>query len=246
MEQILEEFRQKGMSEQNLQSLIGISGGDLRKFKRYAQRRLFDEPLAYIKGKVNFYGREFKIDRRVYVPNPETEKMVRLLLANLAKDSIVLDVGTGCGCIAITVAKERPDIKVYASDIDASALELAKENAKLYNVDIEFIESSYVDEIEIKPTHVISNLPYGDESYILGSINIKEFKHMPQLACFHPLGILNSYEELIKSIQSKKINPILYFETGKVSKKEVEKIIPQNLSFRYLPLKDYSITTIQF
>ena len=71
--------------------------------------------LAYIKGNMDFFGRTFKVDRRVYVPNPETEMMVRAFIEETSTGSTILEVGTGCGCIAITLAKEASYSKIYAS-----------------------------------------------------------------------------------------------------------------------------------
>lgn len=244
MENIIRDFKNKGLTQKDLEILADISDGNKSKLKRYAQRRLFREPFPYIKGEVEFFGRKFNVDRRVYVPNPETENMVRLLLKNLADNSIVLDVGTGSGCLAITIAKGRPSIKVCASDIDPNALKVAEENSKRHNTNIQFFESYYVDDVPIKPTHIISDMPYGNKNYALPSINIKELQHMPPQSCFHPLGILDAYKELIDSVQRKGWNCRLYFETGLVKKKEIKKIIPKRLLWKYIKFKDYSVTFV--
>jgi release factor glutamine methyltransferase len=131
LERIIETYHARGLSYDDINQLLDISKSDFQKFGRFAQRRLFREPIAYIQGSVNFFGREFKIDRRTYVPSIETEKMVKYLLEDLTENSTVLDVGTGAGNIAITVSKKSPTVKVYASDIDPTAMKVAKKNARI-------------------------------------------------------------------------------------------------------------------
>jgi len=248
VDSLINEYKAKGMSERDIIQLLDISQNDLGKFRRFAQRRIFKEPLAYIKGNMDFFGRTFKVDRRVYVPNPETEMMVRAFIEETSTGSTILEVGTGCGCIAITLAKEASYSKIYASDLDPNALWVAKENAETHNVRIGFFESNYIDDLKIcSPDCIISDMPYGNERYILPSIDVCEFQHMPSLACFHPLGLLESYRELIDSIQRKGWKTKLFFETGRVEKDEVQKIIPPGKKWDYFILdKDYSMVVLVF
>jgi HemK-like putative methylase len=247
-------MEQKTLNQRELTKLWKIANGDKRKFQRYIERRLHHEPIAYIRGFATFSGRSFKVDRRVYVPNFETDKMVKLLLKDLTDNSTVLDVGTGCGSIAITVAKANPKVKVYASDINPGSLELARENARSHDADVEFFESNYVDCLDIvAPTHIIADLPYGitglplgNEEYLLSTNNSVELMHMPPNACFHPEGVLKNYQNLIRSIMRKGWKCTLFFETGKVEKKEVEKIIPEGITWSYERFGDYSVTVIDF
>jgi SAM-dependent methyltransferase len=247
-------MKQKTLSKSELSKLWKIAGGDEKKFKRYAERRLQHEPIAYIRGFATFFGREFKVDRRAYVPNPETENMVKLFLGDLTDGSVVLDVGTGCGSIAITVAKENPKVVVYGSDINPAALKLARQNAELSGININFFESNYVYCLDIEePTHIIADLPYGITSlpigkgeHILSTNNVAELMHMPPNAYFHPGGILESYGSLISSIMGKGWRPRLFFETGKVGKPDVEKIIPSGLTWEYIRYENYSVTILDF
>ncbi|MFC1752570.1 methyltransferase [Thermoproteota archaeon] len=214
--------------------------------RNHDQRRKFGEPEAYIRRYVDFFNRIFYVDRRVYIPNHETENMVSLLLEDLSEDSAVLDIGTGSGSIAITVKKEMPLIKVYGSDIDPSTLDVARFNAELHNADIRFFESCYADDIPIEPTHIISDMPWGDERYVLGSNNLEEMKHLPPISVFHPQGPLTAYKELIQSIQTKEWKPKLFFESGLVEKIEVENIIPKGMEWDYIQFDDYSVTVVDF
>jgi len=181
----------------------------------------------------------------VYVPNKETELLLETFLDDLDKDSTILDVGTGSGCLAISVAKEILGIQVSACDIDNRALEVALENSNIHGVDIDFFVSNYVDDLRIdEPTHIIADLPWGDESYVLGSNDLREMECMPSHAIFHPEGILEAYRELITSIQGKKWGPRLYFESGKIEEEKVEKIIPQGKDWEYVEFDDYSVSIV--
>ncbi|MCI4078426.1 HemK family protein methyltransferase, partial [Klebsiella pneumoniae] len=96
---------------------------------RLAQRRLNGEPVAYILGVREFYGRRFTVNPSVLIPRPETEHLVEAVLARLPENGRVWDLGTGSGAVAVTVALERPDAFVRASDISPPALEPARKNA---------------------------------------------------------------------------------------------------------------------
>jgi release factor glutamine methyltransferase len=109
-----------------------LSRDELAAYKELHQRRRKGEPVAYLRGLREFFGRPFRVDRRVLIPRPETEGLVEVGLTRtreLALCARVLDVCTGSGCVAITVAKERPTNLVLASDLSADALEVAAENA---------------------------------------------------------------------------------------------------------------------
>jgi len=247
LQKVLELFRKKGISKSDEKELLSLSKKDASKYKRFAQRRFFQEPLAYISGHTIFFNRKFKVDKRVYIPTKETEQLVKLLLNDLSENSIVLDVGTGSGSLAITIKKEKPLVKVFALDIDPNSLIVANENAKQHNANILFNESYYVDDLKIQePTHIIADLPWGDKDSVLGSNSAEEFKHIPFMACFHPFGKFEAYIELIKSIIKKKWKPKLFIETGLIQKKEIAKIMPKNVEWKYVPFEKYSVTIVQF
>lgn len=247
METILKRLLDKGLSISDVERISLLAGNDSEKLIRYAQRRLFGEPFAYIEGAVQFHGHRFLVDRRVYVPNPETEQIVDVFLAALAPGSHVLDVGTGSGAIAITIAKEFPGVTVSGVDIDPGALAVARANATLHHVDVLFYESCYVDNLDVRaPDFIISDLPYGDSSFNLPSIDMKEFKHMPPIALYHPAGLLVAYEELIQSIFRRGWRSQLFFESGLMSKAMVETIIPDGLGWEYAQIGSYSLCRVQF
>lgn len=248
MQKIIEEFRKKGISKEDEKILLELSGDDFSKYRRFAQRRLFHEPLAYIEGCAEFFGRKFIVDKRVFVPTKETERLVRMVLKDLKNNSVVLDVGTGSGSLAITIKKEKSSVKVVASDLNPHSLDVARLNAKENNAEIQFFESFYVDDLEIsEPTHIIADLPWGDENSVLGNeFRLKESRHMPDQSFFHPLGKFEAYKELIDSILKKGWKSKLFFESGLITKKEISSIIPKNLKWKYVKFKNYSVTIINF
>jgi release factor glutamine methyltransferase len=96
------------------------------------ERRFAGEPLQYIRGKTEFYGREFYVDERVLIPRPETEVLVEAAIARIPHGARVVDVGTGSGCIAVTLARERPDLRVIGVDASVAALAVARRNGLVH------------------------------------------------------------------------------------------------------------------
>ena len=142
------------------------------------------EPIQYVLGKTTFMDLEFKVNNSVLIPRPETEELVRLMLKEELEGKEILDIGTGSGCIAISLAKNLPNSKVGAMDISSEALEVAKENAKLNNVSIEFINADIFQYKSNKKYDVIvSNPPYVTESEkTLMKQNVLDFE--PRQALF--------------------------------------------------------------
>lgn len=156
------------------------------RWTEYVERRSAGEPISYIVGSREFYGRSFLVDRRVHIPRPSTENLVAMTLQFLddPKEEVrtletgiigvskilrdcsdlktVVDVGTGSGCIAITLALERPDLRVMGIDIKNDALEVAKENAVRLGARVEFLQGELLSPVErlTEPFIVVSNPPY--------------------------------------------------------------------------------------
>jgi len=134
-------------------------------FDGLLQRRLAGEPLPYILGKWEFYGREFLVDPRVLIPRPETECIVEAALEHLAAQEgcgRVLDVGTGSGIIAVSLACERPMLDLIAVDCSYPALQLAEQNAQRYNAQrsIRWICMDLTRGLDARFDVVAANLPY--------------------------------------------------------------------------------------
>lgn len=134
---------------------------------RYAAnvaRRAQHEPLAYIIGKQKFYGLDFVVDRRVMIPRHETELLVQLALERARRKTspVIVDVGTGAGVLAITLAHHLSDARVIAIDISREALDVARLNAQRIGVDahIEFIESDLLECLTTPFDVLVANLPY--------------------------------------------------------------------------------------
>lgn len=109
----------------------GLSDGELGRYRELIQRRRKGEPVAYLRGEKEFYGRMFRVDGRVLVPRPDTELLVDTALKRTATRSMgvrYLDLCTGSGCVAISLARERPASKVFAVDSSADALAVARDN----------------------------------------------------------------------------------------------------------------------
>ena len=126
------------------------------------RRRATGEPLAYITGAKDFYGRQFIVSRDVLIPRPETEALIEVA-RRLARASI-LDVGTGSGCIAITLAKELPGVRVTAVDISDKALGIARENALKHQAKVDFRHSDLLSGLDNAEKYalIVANLPYVD------------------------------------------------------------------------------------
>ena len=161
-----------------------VSDADLDKFNAVLERRKKREPIQYILGKAFFFNSEFIVTPAVLIPRPETEIMVEKLIEFLPENGVMADIGCGSGCIGISVALERPDVQVYAFDISAAALQVARLNAQNLNVpNIEFIESDLLANCpsNIKIDAVGANLPYVPfEDYRTAQLEVRDYE--PQLA----------------------------------------------------------------
>jgi release factor glutamine methyltransferase len=124
------------------------------------QRREAHEPLAYIIGSREFYGRKFMVNPSVLIPRQETELLVELAL-KMPPNSKILDIGTGSGCIGTSLKLERPDFDVWATDISAPALQTARENAELLGAHVSFRLSDLFDQFSVEKFDlIVSNPPY--------------------------------------------------------------------------------------
>lgn len=122
------------------------------------------EPVQYIVGNVDFYDLNLNVNENVLIPRFETEELVEKLIKYITEyfnyPIKILDVGTGSGCIALTLKKKLNNCTVDASDISIKALEVARENAKKNNLDVNFIESDIFNNINSKYDCLVSNPPY--------------------------------------------------------------------------------------
>lgn len=132
-------------------------------FHALLERRLTGEPVAYITGEREFYGRRLKLTPAVLIPRPETELLIEVALAHIPENQTVdiLDLGTGSGCIAISLALERPSARVTAVDLHPEALAVARANAQHWGAQIKFIPSDWFSAlVGQKFDWIVSNPPY--------------------------------------------------------------------------------------
>ena len=151
------------------------------RYEEYAKRRMQREPLQHIVGSAPFYGRTFKVDPRVLVPRFDTEILVQEAVRELEGRETVLDLCTGSGCIAITLKKEMPDLRVLASDVSKDALDVARENAALLEADVEFVESDMFKGLTEPFDVLVSNPPYIARAAI-GKLEPEVRDHDPVIA----------------------------------------------------------------
>lgn len=138
-----------------------IDGEKLQVLREQARRRLSREPLAYILGRQEFYGRSFAVSPAVLIPRPETETIIEeLKTLPLPDNACVLDVGTGSGAIAITAELEMPHLRTDACDISPEALAIAEQNATRLGANVHFFASDLLGKAERMYDVVVANMPY--------------------------------------------------------------------------------------
>tara|TARA_R100000935_G_C2832133_1_gene165738 strand:- start:1179 stop:2024 length:846 start_codon:yes stop_codon:yes gene_type:complete len=136
------------------------------KFEDALERLVHHEPIQYIIGKTEFYGLPFRVDPNVLIPRPETEELVSWILEDLKKQGkkkiSILDIGTGSGCIAISLAKNLPSASVTALDVSPAALKIANANAQLNNVTVKFLHQDILTCTNLPEDYdvIVSNPPY--------------------------------------------------------------------------------------
>ncbi len=184
------------------------------KLQQQIEKRANHVPLAYIRGKSEFYGREFLVTPATLQPRPETETMITLL-KNLLKhktslaevrplqvekdDVVIVDVGTGSGCIGITAKLEFPEAEVYATEINDDALEIARKNAGKLHADVIFLEGNLLEplsNIKYQISVLLCNLPYVPDSHTINEAAMQE----PKIAIFGGEDGLELYRELFRQI----------------------------------------------
>ncbi len=162
-------------------------------------------PFAYLTGHQGFYGLDFAVTKDVLIPRPETEQLVDWVLAQVKKTDLVtiVDVGTGSGCVAVTLAKYLPKAKLIASDVSEKAILVAKKNARAHGVSkrIAFRRGSLLAVLKPneKPDLVVANLPYLTREQLRG------VPHEPKLALHGGVRGLALIERLIQQIADRGI-----------------------------------------
>ena len=168
--------------------------------------RLYDRisgvPLQYIVGRQEFYGRYFRVNPSVLIPRPETEYIIEAVLDIQGTRGLpprplsMIDVGTGSGCIAVTLALELPGTQVFAADVSFEALLVARENAATLGAPVRFVCMDVLDAIQTRFDFIVSNPPYVRRSE-LSRLQREVREHEPHVALFSPEDELAIYRRLI-------------------------------------------------
>lgn len=201
-----------------------------------AQRRA-GVPLAYILGKKEFYGRDFVVDKDVLVPRPETESLIDLVKE--LQPNMIVEVGTGSGCIAITLALELPRAKVVAADISPAALNIAAKNAKKLGAKVELIESNLLSNVQTTADVVVANLPYVDKDW--DWLEPGTLKYEPALALYAEDGGLALIKRLIDQVSELKMAKFLVLEADPSQHTEIIKYAEQK-TWHLLKTRGFGLT----
>ena len=199
-------------------------------FRHLVKRRLRGEPTAYLTGHREFFGLGFRVDPRVLIPRPESELLVEKAI-NLVKNhaiATIAEIGTGCGAIAISLALNLPGIRIFATDISAPALEVARLNCEQHGVanDVCLLQGDMLAPLPEPVDLIVANLPYVKESDLAG-MNSANFE--PSLALDGGTDGLEKIYRLCQGISGKLRSPgYLLLEIGQGQSETVAAVL-QNL-----------------
>lgn len=200
-------------------------------FKKEIKSLKEGKPLQYVIGNVNFYGNRFLVNENVLIPRFETEELVENTINYLnllgKKDLKILDIGCGSGVIGLTLKQKYPTSEVDLLDISEKAIEVAKQNAKNLNLDVNFIKSDVFENVDKKYDLIISNPPYiKDEEEIEDIVKNNE----PNIALYAGKDGLDVYKKILKEVKYYMNDPCLIaFEIGMTQKEDLI-----NLTNKYL------------
>ena len=223
-----------------------MNRGEIFAFNDLIQRRMRKEPIAYIVKEKEFWGKKFEVDKNTLIPRPETELLIEKLIKIYKYKKIsILDIGTGSGCILVSLLIELPNSIGVGVDISSKAIEIARKNALLYKVEnrIKFLTKSIIKLHNCKFDLIVSNPPYIDKKKIRNlDDGIKKFE---------PLVALNGGNDgldVIKKVIYKakeilKINGKLALEIGNDQSKKVSKELKLNNFKIEKYIKDYKDNT---
>ena len=240
---LIEEYLDLQRIDFSLQPNKIIENTDFLKFEKALNRLKKEEPIQYILGKTEFYGYPFLVTKDTLIPRPETEELVKWILQELEfqkkKKTSILYIGTGSWCIAISLAKKNKNLSVSAIDFSKEAIEIAKQNAKLNEVNIYLIEKDILltKELDTAFDVIVSNPPYVRE---LEKVEIKNnvLQNEPHSALFvsdsNPLIFYSKIADLAKNHLTK--NGLLFFEINQYLGQET-KVMLSKKGFKNIELR---------
>jgi len=219
-----------------------VSAKNITVFEKALLRLKKQEPIQYILGTTEFYGLTFKVNKHTLIPRPETEELVDWVLSNLHdQDSMldILDIGTGSGCIAISLAKNIPTAIVSGLDVSEKALEIAKENAVKNQVLVSFCQKDILrtTSLEKKYDVIVSNPPYVRQLE-KKEMNPNVLDYEPGLALFVPNeDPLLFYRKIAQlAMVSLQTRGWLYFEINEYLSKEMD-VLLKEIGFANIEIK---------
>ncbi len=200
------------------------------RLNRILERLLKHEPVQYILGEADFYGLKFKVDPAVLIPRQETEELVYWILENVEEHAQVLDIGTGSGCIPISLKHKKTSLRLSAVDVSESALDIAKENAKRNNCAVDFQLINILEKEEwtklSKYDIIVSNPPYipHKEQHLMPE-GVKKYE--PALALFVENNEALIFYDIISDFAIQHLHPNgqLFFELNEFNAKEVAALL---------------------
>ena len=226
-----------------LNSNFKIDPSQIRSFNDLIARRAYrKEPVAYLLNKKEFWSMKFKVNKDVLIPRPETEILVEALVKYYkGHDPFILDIGTGSGCIIISLLQELKQSKGVAIDISNKALKIAKKNSKILNMSnrIKFVKASICNFNSFKFDLIVSNPPYIARHQLKNlDVGIKKFE--PKIALDGGNDGLDVIRKVIyKSRKILKINGMLALEIGNGQYKKVSQILKFNKFNEKFLISDY-------
>lgn len=223
----------------SLEPEFTISKSETDSFFKVLEKLKQQKPIQYILGETEFYGLPFKVNNHVLIPRPETEELVTLVLQNIRKQKLnskpitILDIGTGSGCLAVSLAKNLSNAEVYALDVSKYALKVARQNADLNNVEITFIEANILNKSiwdlnfkNLKFDVITSNPPYV-RNLEKSEIKLNVLDNEPHIALFvedeNPLQFYNAITDF--AVNNLKLNGELYFEINQYLGIETKQVL---------------------
>ena len=242
-ELLLSSIINKSREEMIIDSEDKIDEINIKKFKNLIERRKNREPVAYILNKKDFWTSTFYVNKDVLIPRPDTEILIQEVLSYFPekKSILVLDIGTGSGCIILSLLKDRKKFKGIAIDKSKKALKVAEINAKIHQLEnrVKFIKTSVDNFFKGKYDLIISNPPY---------ITNYKIKYLDKDICYEPLVSLNGgpsgslvLNKVIKKSSSLiKIGGKLILEIGYDQRLEIMKLLRNNGFYLNKIIKDYA------
>ena len=197
------------------------------------KKRLDGMPMSQILGRRAFWKSEFFVNRHVLDPRPETETIIEVALGMLKNPKTILDLGTGSGCLACSLALEYPNARVIAVDKSLRALKIAKKNSKVLNLNIDLVNSDWITALQFKFDLIVCNPPYiSSEDYLKLDSSVKEFE--PKVALTpDPLSSCTGYE----NYHYFESNLLSHLTTGGVALFEVGKDMADNVKSIFIANK---------